>query len=140
MNAQDVFDSFPDGLFDSFTGIQVTGKVKYHLHVFLDSSNPDKVQFESSLAKDNLRIVKYGKTDLGKLNNVFTYVPYEKGKPMPPRIIGPQNPDFTPLRRYPTGYTQRGNDFRGPVILHQSWLCGGVYPPIHRNGYQIKKI
>ena len=97
MNAQDVFDSFPDGLFDTFTGIQVTGKVKYHLHVFLDSSNPDKVQFESSLAKDNLKIVKYGKTDLGKLNKVFVYTPYEKGKPMPPRIIGPQNPDFTPL-------------------------------------------
>ena len=97
LNAQDVFDSFPDGLFDSFTGIQVTGKLKYHLHVFLDASNPDQVQFESALAKDNLNIVKYGKTDLGKLNKVFVYTPYEKGKPMPSRIIGPQNPDFTPL-------------------------------------------
>ncbi len=97
MNAQDVFDSLPEGMFDTFTGIQVTGKVKYHLHVFLDSSNPDKVQFESSLAKDNLKIVKYGKTDLGKLNKPFVYTPYEKGKPMPSRVIGPQNPDFTPL-------------------------------------------
>ncbi|HEY4196676.1 MAG TPA: biosynthetic peptidoglycan transglycosylase, partial [Mucilaginibacter sp.] len=97
LNAQDVFDSFPDGLFDSFTGIQVTGKLKYHLHLFLDSSNPDKVQFESALAKDNLNIVKYGKTDLGKLNKPFVYTPYEKGKPMPSRIIGSQNPDFTPL-------------------------------------------
>jgi len=98
MNAQDVFDSFPHGMFDSFDGIQVTGKVKYHLHVFLDSSNPDQVQFESALAKDNLNIVKYGKTDLGRLNRPFTYTPYEKGKPMPSRIIGPQNPDFTPLQ------------------------------------------
>src|ERR1700743_1354816 len=97
LNAQDVFDSFPDGLFDSFTGIQVTGKVKYHLHVFLDSSNPDQVQFESALAKDNLNIIKYGKTDLGKLNKQFVYKPYEKGKPMPSRVIGPQNPDYTPL-------------------------------------------
>ena len=97
LNAQDVFDSFPDGMFDSFTGIQVTGKLKYHLHIFLDTSNPDQVQFESALAKDNLNIVKYGKTDLGKLNNVFVYTPYEKGKPMPSRIIGPQNPDFTKL-------------------------------------------
>ncbi|HTD41531.1 MAG TPA: biosynthetic peptidoglycan transglycosylase [Mucilaginibacter sp.] len=98
MNAQDVFDSFPQGLFDSFDGIQVTGKVKYHLHVFLDSSSPDQVQFESALAKDNLNIVKYGKTDLGRLNEPFTYTPYEKGKPMQSRIIGPQNPDFTPLQ------------------------------------------
>jgi hypothetical protein len=97
LNAQDVFDSFPEGLFDSFEGIKVTGKVKYHLHVFLDSSNPDKVQFESALAKDNLNIIKYGKTDLGKLNKVFVYTPYEKGKPMSSRIIGSQNPDFTPL-------------------------------------------
>lgn len=98
LNAQDVFDSFPRGLFDSFDGIQVTGKVKYHLHVFLDSSNPDQVQFESALAKDNLNIIKYGKIDLGRLNQPFTYTPYEKGKPMPSRIIGPQNPDFTPLK------------------------------------------
>ena len=98
MNAQDVFDSFPQGLFDSFDGIKVTGKVKYHLHVFLDSSNPDQVQFESALAKDNLNIVKYGKTDLGRLNRPFLYTPYEKGKPMPSRIIGPQNPDYTPLQ------------------------------------------
>ncbi|HTK18329.1 MAG TPA: biosynthetic peptidoglycan transglycosylase, partial [Mucilaginibacter sp.] len=98
MNAQDVFDSFPHGMFDSFDGIQVTGKVKYHLHVFLDSSNPDQVQFESALAKDNLNIVKYGKTDLGRLNRPFVYTPYEKGKPMPSRIIGPQNPDYTPLQ------------------------------------------
>jgi hypothetical protein len=65
--------------------------------VFLDSSNPDKVQFESALAKDNLKIIKYGKTDLSKINSPFVYTPYEKGKPMPSRIIGPQNPDFTPL-------------------------------------------
>ena len=68
--------------------------------MFLDTSNPDQVQFESALNKDNFHIAKYGKTDLGKLNNVFTYTPYEKGKPMPPRIIGPQNPDFTPLNEY----------------------------------------
>jgi hypothetical protein len=97
MNAQDVFDSFPDGLFDSFDGIQVSGKLRYHLHVFLDSSNPDQVQFESSLAKDNLNIVKYGKTDLGRLNKAFVYTPYEKGKPMPARTIGPRNSDYTPL-------------------------------------------
>ncbi len=97
LNAQDVFDSFPDGMFDELAGIQAIGKLKYHLHLFLDSSNPDMVQFESALAKQGFNITKYGKTNLGKLNDVFTYTPYEKGKPMPPRIIGPQNPDFTPL-------------------------------------------
>ncbi len=96
-NAQDVFDAAPDGLFDSLTGIRVSGKLKYHLHLFLDSSNPDQLQFESALDKENFKIVKSGKTDLGKLNDVFVYTPYEKGKPMPSRIIGPENPYFTPL-------------------------------------------
>jgi len=97
LNAQDVFDSFPDGMFDSFQGIQVTGKLKYHFHLFLDTSQPDSVQFESALGKENFHVTKFGKTDLGRLNKVFVYTPYEKGKPMPSRIIGPQNPDFTPL-------------------------------------------
>jgi len=96
-NAQDIFDSFPDGMFDSLTGIRAIGKLKYHLHLFLDSSNPDQVQFESGLDKQAFHITKYGKINLGKLNSVFVYTPYEFGKPMPARIIGPQNPDFTPL-------------------------------------------
>jgi len=97
LNAQDVFDASPEGMFDSLTGIQVIGKLKYHLHLFLDTSNPDKVQFESALYRDGFHITKYGKTNLAKLNNVFVYTPYEKGKPMPSRVIGPSNPDFTPL-------------------------------------------
>lgn len=97
LNAQDVFDASPGGLFESLEGIEVVGKLKYHLHLFLDTSNPDQVQFESALDKQGFHITKYGKTDLSKLNRVFTYVPYEKGKPMPARVIGPQNPDFTPL-------------------------------------------
>jgi hypothetical protein len=97
LNAQDVFDSFPDGLFDSLEGIQVSGKLKYHLHLYLNASQPDSVQFESALAKQNFNVTKFGKTDVGKLNKAFVYTPYEKGKPMPSRTIGPQNPDFTPL-------------------------------------------
>ena len=48
--------------------------------------------------KDDFRIIRYGKTDLTRLNAPFTYVPYEKGKPMPARFIGSQNSDFTPLQ------------------------------------------
>jgi len=43
--------------------------------------------------------LQYGETDLTKLNQVFVYTPYEKGKPMPPRTVGPSNPNFTPLER-----------------------------------------
>jgi hypothetical protein len=96
-DAQDFFDSFPRGLFESLEGIQVAGKLRYNLHFFIDTSNPDDVQFESGLAKQDFRILKFGKVDLGRLNREFVYTPYEKGKPMPPRTVGPSNPNFTSL-------------------------------------------
>jgi len=97
LDAQDLFDSFPSGIFDSLEGIQVAGKLNYKLNVFLNSAHPDDVQFDSRLDKQEFRIIRFGKTDFSKLNNVFVYTPYEKGQPMPSRVIGPQNPDFTPL-------------------------------------------
>jgi hypothetical protein len=97
LDAQDLFDSFPAGMFDSLDGMQVAGKLNYSLNIFLNAAHPDDVQFDSRLDKDDFRIIRYGKTDLSKLNRTFVYTPYEYGKPMPSRLIGPQNPDFTPL-------------------------------------------
>jgi hypothetical protein len=99
LNATDIFDSFPSGMFDALDGIQVAGKLNYALNFYMDSSKPDDLQFDSRLSKDNFRIVKYGKTDLTKLNSSFVYTPYEKGKPMSPHLIGPENPEFTPLEQ-----------------------------------------
>jgi len=99
LNAADIFDSFPSGMFDALNGIQVAGKLNYALNFYMDSSKPDDLQFDSRLSKDNFRIVKYGKTDLTKLNGSFVYTPYEKGKPMSPHLIGPENPEFTPLEQ-----------------------------------------
>jgi hypothetical protein len=96
-NAQDIFDSFPTGMFESLDGIKVTGKLNYKLNIFLNTAKPDDVQFDSRLDKEGFNIVKYGKTDLTKLNKVFVYTPYEKGKPMGPHIIGPENSYYTPL-------------------------------------------
>ncbi|HEY8929040.1 MAG TPA: transglycosylase domain-containing protein [Mucilaginibacter sp.] len=96
-NAQDIFDSFPDGMFESLEGIQVTGKLNYSLNIALNTAHPDDVVFDSRLDKDGFKIKKYGKANLSKLNSVFVYTPYENGKPMAPREIGPNNPDFTPL-------------------------------------------
>jgi len=96
-DAQKVFNSFPQGTFDALAGIQVSGKLAYNLNFYLDSTNPDAVQFNSDLRQDNFNVVKYGNTDLDKLNGTFVYTPYEKGKPMRPIIVGPANPDYTPL-------------------------------------------
>lgn len=98
MNAQDVLNSLPGGTFENFEGMQVAGKLNYRMHVFLDMSNPDQVQFESFLDKSpDFRILKYGKLDMTRLNQPFVYTPYEDGKPMPSHLIGPANPEFTPI-------------------------------------------
>ncbi len=95
--AQAIFDSFPQGLFDSLTGLQVSGKIKYNLNFYLDSSMPDSVRFNSTLVPTNFKIVQWGKTNLQKINSAFIYTPYEYGKPMRNITIGPSNPNFTPL-------------------------------------------
>jgi hypothetical protein len=98
INAQDMFNSFPTGMFDSFAGIQVAGKLNYKLNFYLDTSNPDDVQFNSELDKDGFRIIKYGKTDFTKLNRPFMQQPYEVSDQPPPFLVGPENPNYTPLQ------------------------------------------
>lgn len=97
LDAQDIFDSLPAGIFDELAGMQVAGKLDYKLNIFLNAAKPDDVQFDSRLDKDDFRIIRYGATDLRKLNAPFVYTAYEHGKPMPSRIIGDKNPDYTPL-------------------------------------------
>lgn len=97
MNAQQLFDAFPQGIFESLQGTQVSGQLQYNLNLYLDSKQPDSVRFESSLHKTNFRVLKWGKTNLQKINDPFVYTPYEHGKPMRSIIIGPQNANFTPI-------------------------------------------
>ncbi|WP_079702989.1 biosynthetic peptidoglycan transglycosylase [Daejeonella lutea] len=97
MDAQQVVNSFPQGLFESLEGIQVKGKVKYDLDFHLDEKIPDSVIFKSELKNIGFKVVKWGKTNLQKINKTFVYTPYEYGKPMRDIIIGPENPDYVPI-------------------------------------------
>lgn len=96
-DAQEILTAFPQGLFESLDGMQVSGKIQYDLDFYLDSSLPDSVKFNSSLTPTNFKILKWGKTDLQKINGDFVYTPYERGKPMRDILIGPANPNYTPL-------------------------------------------
>ncbi|SMC69770.1 transglycosylase domain-containing protein [Pedobacter africanus] len=96
-DAQEVLSSFPQGLFESLDGMKVSGKVSYDLSFYLDSTQPDSVKFYSGLTPHNFKILKWGKTNLQKINGDFVYTPYERGKPMRDILIGPSNPNFTPL-------------------------------------------
>ncbi len=99
MDAQQLFNSFPSGLFESLEGIKVTGELQYEMDFFLNSQQPDSVRFNSALHKNNFGIVSWGRTNLEKINNSFVYTPYEYGKPMRDIIVGPENPDYIPLNQ-----------------------------------------
>ena len=97
LNAQDLFDSFPQGLFGTLEDIKVEGKLKYDLSLHLDSALPDSVQFDAGLTPENFRILQFGRENFARINEPFDYTPYEKGKPVRTIRIGPENPDYTPL-------------------------------------------
>ncbi|WP_423147627.1 transglycosylase domain-containing protein [Rubrolithibacter danxiaensis] len=97
LDAQKLFDAFPKGLFESLEGIKVSGKLQYDLNFYLDSSHPDSVKFDSRLNKRDFKVLNWGKTDFQKINHPFVYTPYEYGKPMRDIVIGPKNPDYTPI-------------------------------------------
>ena len=99
LDAQALFNSFPQGLFESLEGMQVTGKLKYDLAFQLNTAIPDSVKFNSGLTPEGFRILKMGQTDFSEINRPFVYTPYEKGKPVRDIKVGPENPDYTPLNQ-----------------------------------------
>lgn len=99
MDAQALFNSFPQGLFESLEGMKVSGKLKYDLAFQLDTAQPDSVKFNSGLTPDDFRVLRMGRTDFAAINRPFVYTPYEKGRPVRPIVVGPENPDFTPLHQ-----------------------------------------
>ncbi|WP_316841014.1 transglycosylase domain-containing protein [Pedobacter gandavensis] len=111
-DAQEILNAFPQGLFESLDGLKVSGKVKYSLNFYLDSSIPDSVKFDSGLTPVNFKILKWGKTNLQKINNDFIYTPYERGKPMRDIMIGPSNPNFTPL-------SQVSSNFKNAILTSE---------------------
>src|SRR5690606_8135833 len=56
MGAQDLFDAFPKGLFESLEGVRVSGRIKYKLDAFLDTANTDSVQFDSHMEEHDFKV------------------------------------------------------------------------------------
>jgi len=97
LDAQKLFDSFPQGLFESLDGMKVAGKLQYALNFYLDSSKPDSLQFDSGLKSKDFRILRGGKANLQKINSPFVFTPFESGKPVRDILIAPQNPNYVPI-------------------------------------------
>jgi len=107
--AQKILEAFPQGLFESLEGLQVSGRIRYDLNFYLNSAQPDSLKFSSALTPTNFKIVKWGKNNLQRINNEFVYTPYEYGKPMRDITVGPGNPNYTPL-------SQISSNFKNAVL------------------------
>jgi hypothetical protein len=99
-DAQEIFNAFPIGLFESLEGIKVKGKLAYNLNFKLDSKHPDDVIFSSTITPDKeFKIVEFGKTNFKKINSDFIYTPYEKGKPVRQILVGESNYNYVPINQ-----------------------------------------
>ena len=96
-NAQDFINSLPKGLFTNFQGMEAKGTFDYFLNFKYNKNKPRDLVFDSKLKKENLKITKYGKANLNKLNNEFIYRAIIKDVLQRPILVGNANPNFTPL-------------------------------------------
>ncbi len=97
MKAQDFITSLPTGLFDNFQGMEAEGNFAYDLNFQYNKNKPGKIIFESDLKEDGLKFVKFGAADLSKINGPFVYRAFDNGAYQRPVIVGPSNPNFTPI-------------------------------------------
>ncbi len=94
VKAQRVINSLPKGTFEKMQGMQIEGDLSYKLNFYLDLFKKDTISVNSDPEGYNLKITKYGQADLNKLNTSFTYYPYNSKRGI---VVGPENPNFTPL-------------------------------------------
>lgn len=97
MKAQDFIVSLPEGLFTHFEGMEAEGTFDYRLDFVFNKNKPNALVFDSKLKKENLKIVKYGEANLNKLNGEFVYRAIINNVPQRPILVGPGNPNYTPL-------------------------------------------
>lgn len=96
-DAQDLFGSLPAGLFKNFEGIRTSGRLCFSVDFFVDMNQPDSLEFTASLMGKDFQVLKYGMTDFSMMVAPFTYTAYENEYPVAAFLVGPDNPDFTPI-------------------------------------------
>jgi hypothetical protein len=99
MKAQDFITSLPTGLFDNFQGMVAEGNFAYDLNFQYNKNKPNQVIFNSELHEDGLKFLEFGAANLGKINQAFTYRAFDNGAFQRPVVVGPSNPNFTPIEQ-----------------------------------------
>jgi hypothetical protein len=97
--AQELFSSFPEGLFTVLAGMKTEGELSFDFDFFVDLGMPDSLLFQTELRRHGFRVNSWGAADLGRINEPFVYTAYERGEPVRSFTVGPENPDFRTIDR-----------------------------------------
>jgi hypothetical protein len=112
--ANDLFASLPKGLFANLDGLRAAGTLSWHFLLDVDMAKVENLVFESTVQPHNFSIVKYGNTDLRKMNKPFVHTIYYKDQMVRRFEVGSPNPAFRPMReisRYLPLAIMHGEDF-----------------------------
>lgn len=99
IEAQTFIESLPAGLFSNFEGMKASGSLAYQLDFKYNPSDPKALVFEPKVTTHQLKIQSFGKANLSKINNEFSYQAIEKGVRQRAIWVGSENPYFTPLNQ-----------------------------------------
>ncbi len=122
-DAQSLFGSLPEGLFDNLQNIETKGELSYHLNFFVDITKLDSLQFTSSMNKYDFKIIKFGNTNLSMINEPFTYTAYEHGFPVKSFEVGSSNPNFISYPEIPIKMVESVlNSEDGAFFYHKGFI------------------
>jgi hypothetical protein len=97
--AENLFSSFPPGLFTNLEGLKARGGLSFSLDFFVDLAVPDSLIFDMELKRHQFGLLSFGNTSLRKLDSSFLYTAYDKDIPVRTFMVGPESPDFRTLNR-----------------------------------------
>jgi hypothetical protein len=112
--ADHFFTSLPKGVFGNLEGLRVSGTLDCHFLLDVDMAKVRNLLFESVVQPHNFHIVKYGNTDLRRMNRPFVHTIYDNGQVVRSFEVGGRNPGFRPIHsisRYLPAAIMHGEDF-----------------------------
>jgi hypothetical protein len=99
MASDTFFNALPGGMFNTLKGISCSGTLAYDLQFYMNTRQPDSLIFESQLKRKNFHINHTGAEDYARVNGPFVYDAFSGEQFIRHIIVGPENPEFTPLNR-----------------------------------------
>lgn len=94
--AQSFLESLPPGMFSCLSGMKINGDIAISLDADIDYDDLDALKFDVDVQSSCIKILHYGKSNLGLMSGDFSYSVYEEGRFVRSIPITASNPNFVP--------------------------------------------